>query len=699
MNVSIPKAGLAAATLPLVFLTVGLFATLIIYYPGLSGPFFFDDFFNIQNNPNLRLSGLDLSALQLAAFSTESGPLQRPLSMVSFALNYYFLGESTTAFKTINLSIHLTNGVLIFLLARLLLRLKMRRSDLAPTNIQTDIAAALVAAVWLVHPLNLTTMLYVVQRMASLSALFVLLALLSYTKGRLLLPAKRISGIALLAASTLFWLCGLASKENALLLPWYIFLIEWLFLYPLQWPQPPGTKVRVYTFAWLFVPLVCGLAYLALHPGMLNHDFRPFTLWERVLTEIRALWFYAGLILLPRPMALGIFHDDFPLSTGLFTPWTTLPAILGLLLAVGWAVRSHRRLPLLAFGILFFLVAHALESSIFPLEIMHEHRNYLAMFGLLFGGIASLILADGSRWNLQLKARVLLVGVFFVFLGAITLGRATNWQDLSRLTLSQVDRHPESPASNYETGRLYIHLREQSKDVLQQDEFNASAIQYFAKAAALSPHDAAGPLAVLLINATAATDIDSLAVKDAITRLRHGLPNDTTINLLLTLSRCERQGECRLPDGQSDGLFQALLVNPRLRRLERATLLDEMVFRAIQAERFAEAEALFKEILALNAINAMYRINYTSFLIRLNRLDEARQQIERVLASPQPAAIAKIAQAFKNHIEQGPQQETPAETKVSKSQNANFSLQKLFKPREEQPMIDFGRGHSSLGPQ
>ena len=699
MNVSAPKTRLAAATLPAVFLAVSLLATLAVYYPGLSGPFFFDDIFNIQNNPHLRLDQLDFSALQLAAFSTESGPLQRPLSMMSFALNYYFLGESTTAFKAINLSIHLINGVLIFLLGRLLLGLAVRRTDLALTNQRASLTAALIAALWLIHPLNLTSVLYVVQRMASLSALFVLLALLSYTQGRLLLPAKRISGLALLAASVLFGLCGLASKENALLLPWYLFLIEWLFLYPLQQPQPPSTGVRVYTFTWLLVPLVCGLVYLTLHPGMLNHDFRPFTLWERVLTEMRALWFYAGLIVLPRPTALGIFHDDFPLSTGILTPWTTLPAILGLVLAVGWAVRRHRQLPLPAFGILFFLAAHALESSIFPLEIMHEHRNYLAMFGLLFGGIAALMLTDSSRWNLQPNARILLVGIFFLFLGAITLGRAIHWQDLSRLTLSQVDHHPESPASNYEAGRLYFYLGDQSQDWLQKDEFNANAIQYFSKMAALAPHDATGPLAVLLANATAAADLDSAAVQDATDRLHGGLPNDVTINLLLSLSRCERQRECRVPEGQVDSLFQAMLVNPRLHPLARATLLDEMAFRAIQAERFAEAETLFKETLAISPIKAMYRINYTSLLIRLDRLDEAREQLGRVLASPQPTAILKIAEAFKRYIEQGPNQNVADEAQTSPGQKTDFSLPDLLKPKEESPIFDFGRRHPPAGPQ
>ncbi len=692
LNVPARSSGLAATVIPFVVLVVGLFAAIAVYTPGLSGPFFFDDIFNIQNNPNLRLAQLDPDALRLAAFSTDSGPFRRPISMVSFALNFHFFGEGAASFKAVNLGIHLLNGVLIFLLSRLLLRHAARRADLRLRGDRAGLAAGLIAAVWLVHPLNLTGVLYAVQRMTSLSALFVLLALLAYLQGRLRLPDRRLQGAALLAASALFWLCGLASKENALLLPWYIFLIEWLFLYPLQPRQPPAPGVRLYPFAWLLVPLVGGLVYLALHPAMLSYDFRPFTLWERLLTEARALWFYLGLIVLPRPAAFGIFHDDFALSTGLFVPWTTLPAVVGLLLASGLAIRFARRFPLPAFGFLFFLAAHALESSIFPLEIMHEHRNYLAAFGILFGGVATLVLTDSPNWNFQPKMRVSVVAVFFVFFGAITLGRAIQWQDLSRLILSQVAHHPESASSNYEAGRLYVNLREQTADWLQRDEFNAGAVRHFSRTAALSPRDTSGLLAVLLANAGNATTTDPSVVRETLNRLRDGILTDAAIGNLLALSWCERQRECSsLPEGQVDALFQALLANPQMGGELWATVFDEMALRAMSAAKFAEAEALFKQVLAINATKAMYRLNYAALLVRLDRLDEARDHIAQVLAAPQPATVVQVADDLKHRIEQGhlpvqaPDQASPAPTG-----SPGFSLEDLMKPRDDK-IFDFRR--------
>lgn len=672
-------------------LTLGLLATLSVYYPGLSGPFFFDDLFHIQDNPNLRLDSLNPTSLKLAAFSTQAGPLQRPLSMLSFALNYHLFGDRIAAFKAVNLGLHLFNGVLVFLLARMLFGLAAQRTDLALHRQRIGIAAALVAALWLIHPLNLTSVLYVVQRMTSLSALFVLLALLAYLQGRLRLPAQRGVGWTLLVASAACWLAGLASKENAILLPWYIFLIEWLFLAPLLRPEPLSRRTYLYPFAWLVVPLIAGLVYVALHPSVLIYDFRPFTLWERVLTEARVLWLYVGLILLPGPATLGIFHDDVPISTGLLTPWTTLPALLGLVVAAGWAIGARRRAPLAAFGILFFLAAHALESTVFPLEIMHEHRNYLAGVGLLFGVVGTLVLADGPRlMAVKPKLRYTLIGVFFAFFGAVTLGRALSWQDLSRLTVSEVVHHPRSASANYEAGRLYIHLRDGSSDILERDDFNAQAIQHFSRMAALAPQDAGGALSVLLANATARDDLDATARDDAIARLRNGLPDDQTLKLLLALSRCARLGTCELSAEIRDDLFSAHLANPRLNPLVRAALLDETALYAMKQRRLPDAEALFQEVIRLNPVSAIYQINYASVLIANRKPEAARKRLHRVLAQPQPVPIRKLAEAFIRYLDERSSPIPFPDEGASHGDKPVLSLQDLIKPREPSPILDIG---------
>ena len=129
-----------------------LLATLLlcagVYLPGISGPWMFDDYTNIIHNSYIHISSLSLDNLYHAAFSLESGPLRRPISMASFALNYYFAdGLKTTPFKATNLGIHLLNILLMFWFAALVfLRVRAIPAVSAKYAIQSDRTAYLLAA-------------------------------------------------------------------------------------------------------------------------------------------------------------------------------------------------------------------------------------------------------------------------------------------------------------------------------------------------------------------------------------------------------------------------------------------------------------------------------------------------------------------------------------------------------------------------
>ena len=145
--------------------------------------------------------------------SGDSGPSGRPVAQLSFALNHYFSGLDPFAFKLTNLAIHLANGVLIFILA---LRL------LASLRVSTEqrralIAAGLLATAWLLHPIQLLPVLHVVQRMTSLSAFFLLMALLCHMRGRDV-GAPRSVGLA--ASGVGCFLAALVSQQgNGLAVP------------------------------------------------------------------------------------------------------------------------------------------------------------------------------------------------------------------------------------------------------------------------------------------------------------------------------------------------------------------------------------------------------------------------------------------------------------------------------------------------
>src|SRR6185503_16968772 len=88
-------------------LALAIILCTVIYSPGLSGPWMFDDYTNILYNNYIHISKLDSSSLYHAAFTFESGPLKRPISMLTFALNHYYSGGlDSTSFKVTNLVIH-----------------------------------------------------------------------------------------------------------------------------------------------------------------------------------------------------------------------------------------------------------------------------------------------------------------------------------------------------------------------------------------------------------------------------------------------------------------------------------------------------------------------------------------------------------------------------------------------------------------
>ena len=106
----------AHVTLALIALLV---VVTLVYLPGLTGPFVFDDYPNILNNPAIAVDSLNATQLGHAALSNEMGAFGRPLAKLSFALNYYLAGSFADAywFKATNLFIHLVNTVLVFWLA------------------------------------------------------------------------------------------------------------------------------------------------------------------------------------------------------------------------------------------------------------------------------------------------------------------------------------------------------------------------------------------------------------------------------------------------------------------------------------------------------------------------------------------------------------------------------------------------------
>lgn len=419
-------------------------ATLLVYWPGLSGPFVLDD---VPNITAVYIDDIDLDGIVYSITNNESGWLGRSVAVLSFVLTGLQYGLEPWGYKLHNLLLHLCNGLLVFRLAWLLL---------PPLSPGLDprrrlVIATAVSALWLLHPLQVSTVLYVVQRMTELAAFFSLLALLAYVEARNAVNTRRHLALAWLA----FPLClvlALLSKETGALVPVYMLVIELLvFRDARAWRQP---RLAAFLLVFVVVPLLVGGLYTLTHfDSLTNYSTRNFTLNERLLTQLHVVALYARMILLPRLRDMGLYHDDFPITRALDAPTLALLALLVAACAVIWLCR--RRAPIVAFGLAWFLASHLLESTFIPLELVFEHRNYLAAFGLLLPPVYYLV---------SVRASPLLPGVVAVYLALLmfqTSSRVLEWSDEALLLRVAVDEHPRSSRArtfyaNYLYGRRRV---------------------------------------------------------------------------------------------------------------------------------------------------------------------------------------------------------------------------------------------------
>lgn len=418
----------------LISLSIGIVAAL--YWPGLSGPLLLDD------RPNLIPAQIDqfaLNDLRAAALSNGSSLLGRPISALTFGMNSAASGMDTWMLKATNLALHIIVALLLFWFIGLLLE-QFSEQNHSSKKISWFFAAA-VTWIWSIHPLQVSTVLYIVQRMTILSALFSLAALITFLKARHALCSNKRSGSILLwTATPIFIILAILSKENGILVLPIIILIETLIIKKQDSAPRP---VRLFLALIVLGPLVLACGYIVTHLQTIFGDYayRPFTLSQRLLTESTALAFYLHLILLPDPGMMSLFHDDFPIVRA--ADMTVLFSVALHLIGIMTAITLRRRQPIIALGIIWFYVWHLLESTIIPLELVYEHRNYLASAGLFIAILD--ILRQTARSVASSKALVFFLCGFVLLCGFQTWNRSSIWGNEELFTVSTVNQQPQSP--------------------------------------------------------------------------------------------------------------------------------------------------------------------------------------------------------------------------------------------------------------
>ena len=470
----------------ILYLFLLLVVVAVVYLPGLHGGFILDDYPNIVQNPSIQIESISLTTLAEAAEAYD-GHVGRPLATISFALNYYFGEFDAFGYKLVNLMLHVLNVLLVFFLTQSLLRQPAAGAEVP----WSTWAPWIIATAWAVHPLQVSTVLYVVQRMELLAVTFMLLALLAYLHGRNRQIAGQNNGWKWLGVSGLMALVALTSKEIAVLLPLLTLAIEWALL-RFRSASPRDSRLFMIGYA-VIVAMGLGLFFLVVLPSYLDparYAHRNFSLDERLLSQLRILPMYLSWMVWPAPERLLFFYDNYPPSTGLFSPPATLlgALLLAALAALAWVVR--RRAPIASLGIAWFFVSHLLTSNVISLELVFERRNYFALLGFLLAVGGLIRLAPTLSYRL-VPAPALLLVAGLALLSSI---QAATWGDRINLAMHLAAINPNSERAQTELGAIYAIM----SDNIPGSPFYRSAVIRLEKSAAL-PNASPIPEQLLLI--------------------------------------------------------------------------------------------------------------------------------------------------------------------------------------------------------
>ena len=403
---------------------------IIIYSNSFNCSFHFDDLTRIVDNPGIR----NLSDVKAWVNIYPS----RPVGMFTFALNYHFNKLDVFYYHLVNLIIHLISACLVWWLTLLILSSPALKDD--PIIKHKKVLAFLTALLFVSHPLATQSVTYIIQRMASMSAMFYMFSLALYVKARLSNKGN-ISKTLLFTGSFVSALLAILTKENAFTLPFAIVLFEIFFLRSKRFSinfKDSRVILIIATLLGMIIILSLKFSFSIFNP-IPPSLVRAYTITplNYLFTQFSVIVKYIQLLVLPINLNLDY---DFPVSNTFFEIRTLL-SFLVLLSLVILAIFSFKRYRILSFGIFWFFLTLSVESSFIPIDdVIFEHRTYLPSFGFF------LIVSSGLYLLLWNKYKYIAISVFVVIIGSnsfLTYERNKIWKDDITLWSDVISKSPD----------------------------------------------------------------------------------------------------------------------------------------------------------------------------------------------------------------------------------------------------------------
>ncbi len=447
-----------------------LIATIITYGHTLDVPFYLDDFSSIKENPIIY-------NWQGSFFEIWNTYKLRVIGYLTFALNYQFHQFQLYGYHVINIFIHFLTSLAVFALIRGLI------ATPALKNNQTKIwLPIIVALIFLLNPLQIQAVTYIVQRLASLAALFYIAAMASYIQARLTpkLATKLIWTLLCLLLATLAFF----TKQNTVTLPIALLLIELTF-FPAHIRRFITTIITALIASfiiWYIIATTFNLDPFSLKSlQALSRETTNISRYAYFATQTKVLWTYISLFFWPISS-----HIDYayPISQGFFIGteqynWLArimhsqeLWALIAHITLLTIAAYNLRKRPLIAFAIFFYYLAHAIESSIIPIkDVIFEHRTYLPNLGLAILSAYLLVV------KMPQYPRIIPITIISILLisATATWQRNQMWKNPVALWQHNVKQSPKKKRAWNILGK---HLVQQGKRQASQGKIKPSKISF-----------------------------------------------------------------------------------------------------------------------------------------------------------------------------------------------------------------------------
>jgi tetratricopeptide (TPR) repeat protein len=337
-----------------------LTVTLAAYFSAFRGDFHYDDTLTVLDNPHVE---------SLYSFIGHLDHMVRPVLYATFLFDRSLYGLNPVGYHLLNIVLHIGSGLLI----HMILTCAMREQP-SPIPFCT-------ALLFLIHPMTSETVTYISGRASGLMSFFYLLALFLYVTWYEQ-PAER--RWVYLSGAVASFVLSIGSKEAAVTLP--IILLLWdALIRRLHGSDLRAAMLSRHSPFWLVLLLAATWAWY--HPrytalAQFSSEIRP--VWDHMLSQGHVIVYSLGLDFTPWRQS---FDHDLPVFHSL-TQW---PLPLDLLLVLGLAaavIISARRLPLVAFGLSWYVIQF-LPTSVIPRNDLLSERNlYLPAIGFTLAIVA-----------------------------------------------------------------------------------------------------------------------------------------------------------------------------------------------------------------------------------------------------------------------------------------------------------------------